>query len=410
MKTMPATLSEAPGQTGPRLTRDLTQPEPVPPEGIARAIELMQSGRMHRYGETGGRGSETSLLEEEFAASVGARYCIAMSSCGATLFAALKALGVKSGDAVLTSAFTLAPVPGAIAHANAHAVLVEMTDDCTLDLADLDRKATSSGAKVLMISHMRGHISDLAAVSAACTRLGIALIEDCAHTMGASWAGQPTGTWGAIGCFSAQTYKHINSGEGGLLITSDDDIAAQVILMSGSYMLFGQHLLRPGDEVFEQWRYSTPNFSLRMSTLAAALLRPQIALLPERARQWNALYAALERALTGVPRLRVPARQPEEQFVASSIQFHVDLAPPALQVFLAACDERGLHIKWFGVVQPQGFTSHFGHWHYLEPGALPRTAALLRGLCDMRIPLSLTLDECTLIGEIMRIAMTEAST
>ena len=98
----------------PRLTRDLTQPEPVPPDGIARALELMQSGRLHRYGETGGRGSETALLEEEFAASVGARYCVAMSSCGATLFAAIKALGVKPGDAVLTNAFTLAPVPSRI--------------------------------------------------------------------------------------------------------------------------------------------------------------------------------------------------------------------------------------------------------------------------------------------------------
>lgn len=412
MSAVPITAPKAPGEAlaeaGLRLTCDLTQPEPVPPEGIARALELMQSGRLHRYGETGGRGSESALLEEEFAASVGARYCVAMSSCGATLFAALKALGVKPGDAVLTSAFTLAPVPGAIAHANARAVLVEMTDDCTLDLADLERKAAASGARVLMMSHMRGHISDLAAATAACQRLGIVFIEDCAHTMGAHWAGRPTGTWGTIGCFSAQTYKHINSGEGGLLITNDDDIAAQVILMSGSYMLYGQHLLRPADAVFERWRYTIPNFSLRMSTLAAALLRPQIALLPARVLQWNALYAALEQALTGVPRLRVPARPSDEQFVASSIQFHIDLPSPVLQKFLSACDARGLHIKWFGVDQPQGFTSHFGHWHYLTPGALPRTAELLRGLCDMRIPLSLTRDECALIGKIVRVAMAES--
>ena len=407
MSALPSSTATA--TDGLSLKRDLTQPEPVPSEGIARALELMQSGRLHRYGETGGRGSETALLEEEFAASVGAKYCMAMNSCGATLFAALKALDVKPGDAVLTSAFTLAPVPGAIAHANARAVLVEMTDDCTLDLADLERKAVESGAKVLMLSHMRGHISDLAATTATCKRLGIAFVEDCAHTMGASWAGRPTGTWGAIGCFSAQTYKHINSGEGGLLVTNDDDIAAQVILMSGSYMLYGQHLLRPGDDVFERWRYTTPNFSMRMSTLAAAMLRPQIALLPQRAQTWNSLYAALEQALTGVPHLRVPARQPGEQFVASSIQFHLDLPAAALQTFLSACDARGLHIKWFGVDKPQGFTSHFGHWHYLTPGALPRTATLLRGLCDVRIPLSLTLEECALIGKIVRVAMTEAT-
>ena len=394
---------------GLTLTRDLTQPEPVPAAGIARAVELMQSGRLHRYGETGGRGSEAALLEEEFAASVGTKYCVAMSSCGATLFAALKAQGVQAGDPVLTSAFTLAPVPGAIAHANARAVLIEMADDYTIDLDDLERKAADSAAKVLLLSHMRGHVSDLPAVSALCRRLGIALIEDCAHTMGAHWDGRPTGTFGAIGCFSAQTYKHINSGEGGLLVTDDDDIAAQVILMSGSYMLYGQHLLRPPDAVFERWRYTTPNFSLRMSTLAAALLRPQIALLPQRARQWNALYATLALALAGIPHLRVPARLPQEQYVASSIQFQVDLDAPALQVFLAACGARGLHIKWFGVEKPEGFTSHFEHWRYLEPALLPRTRALLRGLCDMRIPLSLTQDECAVIGRIVRFAMAHAT-
>jgi len=402
-------LDRAQAADDPRLTRDLTQPEPVPAAGIARALELMQNGRLHRYGETGGRGSESALLEEEFALSVGAKYCVAMSSCGATLFAALKALGVKPGDPVLSSAFTLAPVPGAIAHANARGILVEMTDDYTLDLADLERKATASGARVLLLSHMRGHISDLTAVVALCQRLGVALIEDCAHTMGAHWDGRPTGTFGAIGCFSAQTYKHINSGEGGLLVTNDDDIAAQVILMSGSYMLYGQHLLRPSDAVFERWRYTTPNFSLRMSTLAAALLRPQLALLPQRAEQWNALYAALEQALSGIAHLRLPVRPPKEQFVASSIQFQLDLDGEALQVFLAACGARGLHIKWFGVEAPQGFTSNFEHWRYLEPAVLPHSRALMRGLCDVRIPLSLTIEECAVIGRIVRLAMAAAT-
>ena len=369
----------------------------------------MQSGRLHRYGETGGRGSETALLEEEFGASVGAKYCVAMSSCGATLFAALKALGVKPGDPVLSSAFTLAPVPGAIAHANARAVLVEMTDDYTIDLADLERKACASGARVLLLSHMRGHVSDLPAVAALCKRLDVALIEDCAHSMGAHWDGRPTGTFGAIGCFSAQTYKHINSGEGGLLVTDDDDIAAQVILMSGSYMLFGQHLLRPSDAVFERWRYTTPNFSLRMPTLAAALLRPQLALLPQRARQWNALYAALAEELAGIACLRLPLRPPQEQFVASSIQFQLELEAKSLQAFLAACGARGLHIKWFGGAAPQGFTSHFEHWRYLEPSVLPHTRTLLRGSCDVRIPLSLTRDECVVIGRIVRLAMAAAT-
>ena len=128
----------------------------------------MRSGRLHRYGETGGSAPEPSLLEQEYAAYVGAKYCVAMNSCGATLFVALKTLGVVPGDKVLTSTFTLAPVPGAIAHAGADPVLVETTASYTTDLADLERKAASSGANVFLISHMRGHITDMQTVRAIC--------------------------------------------------------------------------------------------------------------------------------------------------------------------------------------------------------------------------------------------------
>ena len=96
-------------------------------------------------------------------------------------------------------------------------------------------------------------------------RYGIAVIEDCAHTMGASWAGRPTGAFGAVGCFSLQAYKHVNAGEGGILVTDDEDIAARAILYSGSYMLYGQHRSKPSEEAFARWKEVTPNFSLRMS-------------------------------------------------------------------------------------------------------------------------------------------------
>ena len=385
--------------------KDLSTPEPIPDDAIDRAVALMRTGRLHRYGEQGSDSPEPSLLERDYAAYVGSRYCVALSSCGAAMFVALKALGVQAGDKVLTSTFTLAPVPGAIAHAGASAVLVETTDDYLTDLADLARKAASSGARVFLLSHMRGHITDLRAVRDICDRHGIALVEDCAHTMGATWDGRHTGTWGKIGCYSAQTYKHINAGEGGLLVTDDDDVAARAILMSGSYMMYDQHLLRPSAEVFERWKYLTPNFSLRMSNLAAALLRPQIALLPDRARRWNHIHEQLAQALSESPLIRLPQRPAQEGFVASSIQFTLQLAPQQIQRFLHECGLRGLYIKWFGAAAPLAFTSHYGHWHYLgQPPEMPQSRAVLGRLLDLRTPLSLTDEDCALIGRIVRLA------
>lgn len=385
--------------------KDLSTPEPISEAAIERAVALMRTGRLHRYGEQGTGYPEPSLLEQDYAAYVGSKYCVAVSSCGAAMFIALKALGIKPGDKVLTSTFTLSPVPGAIAHAGADVVLVETTADYMTDMADLERKAASSGAKVFLLSHMRGHIVDLQAVRAICDKHDIAIIEDCAHTMGAKWGGQHTGTWGRVGCYSTQTYKHINSGEGGLLVTDDDDVAAQAILMSGCYMMYEQHILKPAAEVFERWKYVTPNFSMRMSNLAAALLRPQIGELAERGKRWNHIYATLECELTKTAQVSVPARKPKEEFIASSIQFTLDLKPPQIERFLKECGARGLYIKWFGTPEPVAFTSNYEHWHYLSDKLdIPNSKAVLNQLMDLRTPLSLTDEDCVLIGRIVAAA------
>ena len=392
------------------LSLDLTKQEPIPEAGVEAALAIMASGKLHRYGELGAKPSEVSSLEAEFAAEVGARFCVAMNSCGSTLFIALKSAGVEAGDAVMTNCFTLAPVPGAIAHAGARPVLVDVTDDFVIDLADLERKAIASGAKTLLLSHMRGHICDMHALMSICQRHGVQVIEDCAHTMGAAWDGKATGTWGRVGCFSLQSYKHANSGEGGLLVTDDEDIAAQAILFSGSYMLYRSHVARPDDAVFERWKYVTPNFSMRMSNLAAAVARPQFgAVLKDRCARWNQRYAWLAGALEGVPHLRLPHRPPQENFVASSLQFSlIGLTKPQIAQVLAACAERGLHIKWFGADEPVGFTSVWAHWRYFgEAQSLPQAERVLGGLCDLRLPLTLSQADCTAIGAVVRDALTD---
>jgi dTDP-4-amino-4,6-dideoxygalactose transaminase len=395
-----------------KLDIDLTQQEPIAQPGVEAALALMASGKLHRYGEVGGKPSEASALELEFAAEVGTRYCVALNSCGSTMFVALKAAGVQPGDAVLSNCFTLAPVPGAIAHAGARPVLVDVCDDYTIDIQDLDRKAAESGAKTLLLSHMRGHIADMDAVSEVCRRRGVQLIEDCAHTMGAAWNGRPTGTWGRAGCFSLQSYKHANAGEGGLLVTDDEDIAAQAVLFSGSYMLYRSHLARPDDAVFERWKYITPNFSMRMGNLPAALVRPQLgAVLKSRCERWNERYRWLEAGLQSVPHIHVPARVAAEQFVASSFQFSlVGIDRASMQRFIEACAAQGLHIKWFGAVEPLGFTSVWTHWRYFGAAQhLPNAEKVLAGLCDLRLPLMLSQSDCDAIAGAIRTAIATAT-
>ncbi|MBN8532500.1 MAG: DegT/DnrJ/EryC1/StrS aminotransferase family protein [Rhizobiales bacterium] len=389
---------------GARLQRDLTEPEPIPEAGIARATELMRSGRLFRYGEMGADQLDVSLLEQEFAAFVGRRFCIAVNSGGGALFLALKVLGVRPGDPVLVNGFTLAPVPGAILHASARPVIVEIGRDYVIDPDDLRRKARASGAKVLLLSHMRGHIADMDAVMAVVAECGLKLVEDCAHSLCASWKGRTIGTFGAAAGFSAQTYKHLNAGEGGFLVLDDETMAARAILHSGSYMLHGQHVSAPGAGVFERLGEEVPNFSMRMTALAAALLRPQLAELPRRAKRWNDIHDRIAAGLRRSQHIRVPERGGGQVFSATSVQFSASgLSPDEMKTFLELAKARGVPIKWFGAAKQAGFTSAPRHWHYAgDQGPLAQSHAILADLCDIRTPVTLTDAECDLIAEIVR--------
>ena len=171
------------------------------------AVEVMRSGRIHRYNLLPGEDSQTALLEREFAAYHGSKYCLACASGGTAMQIALRAVGVRPGDAVLTNSFTLAPVPGAIHAVSARPVLVEITEDLLLDIDDLSAKAAGSGARVLLLSLMRGHLPDMERLMQVADAAGLTVIEDCAHTMAATWNGRKSGTFGRVGCFSTQTYS-----------------------------------------------------------------------------------------------------------------------------------------------------------------------------------------------------------
>ncbi|KIN76633.1 Aminotransferase, DegT/DnrJ/EryC1/StrS family protein [Sulfitobacter mediterraneus KCTC 32188] len=378
-----------------------TQQEPIPEAGIEAAVAVMRHGRLHRYNTVAGEIAETALLEQEFAAQVGAKYCLAVASGGYAMATAMRAVGVKPGDKVLTNTFTLAPVPGAIAALGAVPVFVGVTDQLVIDLDDLAAKADQ--ADVLLLSHMRGHLADMTALMAICDAAGITVIEDCAHTMGAAWDGVASGTQGKVGCYSCQTYKHVNSGEGGLLVTDDAEVAARAIMLSGSYMLYERHAAGPPKEAFETIRYETPNISGRMDNLRAAILRPQLRDLDRQVARWNERYFVIEAGLRNTPGLTVIDRPEKESTVGSSIQFLLkEWSEAAVHEVQSSCAARGVELKWFGGAEPVGFTSRYDSWRYVDAPRMPKSDAVLAGIVDMRVPLTFSLEDCALIARIIR--------
>jgi len=387
-----------------------TQQEAIPENAIAAAVEVLRSGRLHRYNTVGDELGATSELERAFADYQGAEYCLACASGGYAMSTALRAAGVAPGDPVLTNSFTLAPVPGAIAGVGARPVYVEVTEDLVLDLNDLEAKIPTTGAKMLLLSSMRGHLCDMDALQALLEAKGVRLIEDCAHTMGAQWNGRPSGGFGLAGCFSTQTYKHLNSGEGGLLTSDDPEFMARAIILSGSYMLYERHGAAPPRSTFETIRLETPNMSGRMDNLRAAILLPQLSVLEDSVRRWNERYDLIARSLSEVNAIRLPHRPNAERYVGSSIQFLLPaIKPDDARAFVEANKKLGVELKWFGDSNPVAFTSNHHSWKYVDPQVLPQTDAILAGLFDMRIPLSFTLEDCAQIAGIIKHTVRETT-
>ncbi len=393
-----------------KFTGSFTQQEGLSQEAIAAAVAVLQSGRLHRYNLAPGEAGEVAQLEAEYRDWQGSKFCLAVTSGGQALQIALRACDVAPGDKVLTNAYTLAPVPGAIRAVGADAVLVEIDENLRLDLDDLGAKIASSGARVLLLSHMRGHLCDMERMMSICDAAQVTVVEDCAHTMGARWNGTRSGNFGKVACFSTQTYKHMNSGEGGLLATDDAELAARATILSGSYMLYERHGAGPTPEAFADARYDMPNCSARMDALRAAILRPQLAELDTNIARWNARYALVEERLEaqhGIATIKLPSA---EAHVGSSIQFRLpEFTAEQCRAMLDAAAARGVELKWFGAKEPAGFTSAHHSWRYVPAQSLPTTDRIMATLFDMRLPLSFSRGDCALIAELICDAVSEVA-
>ena len=335
-----------------------TEVPPLPKESISNALKVLNSGKLFRYGENNADGMYASQLETMFAEMIGSKFAIALNSGGSAIYIALKSAGILENETVALNAFTLAPVPGALENAGAQVLLLDVNANLTLGVEDLEEKLRIGNTKALVLSHMRGHIGRIDEIERICKHLGIILIEDCAHAMGAMYGDRMIGTFGDIGCFSFQTYKQVNAGEGGKI----------------------------------------PNYSLRMNELCASVLPPQLLQLEERNTRWREIYTLIDSGLRHIEGITAIEVLPGVSMAPTSIQFHINDTKKIEHIITRAFD-LGLKIKWFGSPHADGFTSNSTHWEYLSD--FSTISPNLAGLCDIRLPVTLSDDQCRHIVQII---------
>jgi len=368
--------------------------EPIPDAARAEIDRLLSSGDLFRY--TAPEGAPVALLEQEFADLMGSKYALAVASCSAALFLSLKALDLPRGAKVLIPAFTFAAVPSAVVHADCVPVLVEVGENYRVDMADFAAKLDD--AQAVLISHMRGHTSDMDAIMALCDARGIPVVEDAAHSLGTEWHGRKIGTIGKIGCFSFQSYKLVNAGEGGILITDDPELAARCVIMSGAYE--SNWKKHPGmQNSYMLWQNKLPLYNMRMQNLSAAVIRPQLPLVADRVAKGRAGHDRVADVLNACAHLTVPAALAPEDRAPDSIQFNLtgDWSDAQALAFQAEAKKRGVSVQVFGL--SEGNARAFWNWEFLGPATdLPRTRAMLMRACDVRLPTRLTEAELDFIA------------
>ena len=174
-------------------------------------------------------GSEVEKFEEEFAKYIGTSHCIGLNSGTDALILSLRALGIASGDEVITPSHTAVATISAIVSCGATPVFVDIDPVSFTINPDLVNEAVTSRTKAIVAVHLYGHPCDMDALQQIVTKCGIYLIEDCAQAHGAEWRGRKVGTFGSVGCFSFYPTKNLGAiGDGGAVVTKDPTIADRI--------------------------------------------------------------------------------------------------------------------------------------------------------------------------------------
>jgi dTDP-4-amino-4,6-dideoxygalactose transaminase len=188
-------------------------------------LEVIDSGHLFRYGSDDNPKflQKTRRFEEEFAKYSGAKHALLLNSGTSALWVALMAMGLEPGDEVIVPAYTFVASYAAIIFAGGVPVLAEIDDSLTIDPQDIERRITPR-TRAIMPVHMLGNPCQMDAIMAIAQKHGLQVLEDVCQAGGGSYHGRKLGNIGKAGAFSLNVFKTITTGDGGILITDDDQI------------------------------------------------------------------------------------------------------------------------------------------------------------------------------------------
>lgn len=308
-------------------------------------------------------GPECRAFEAEFAQYVGTKHAVLTSSGTAALWMTLRAFGVKAGDEVLVPAHTAFPTVEAICFAEATPVFVDVDDSYTLDPKDAAAKITSRTVGIVPV-HIYGHPVNLTAIAELAARFGLWLLEDCCQSHGARWQGQQVGSFGRAAAFSFYPSKNLTvMGDGGILVTNDDEVAARC------------RRLRDHGRLNKDV-HAEVGFNLRFNDLQAAVGRVLLRRLDRMNGRRREIASRYAERLAGLP-VTLPSEQPGARHVYHLYVIRTDRRDALAEFLKARGIQTGIHYPVPCHRQPAV--------EHLNPPALPRTERIVREILTLPI-------------------------
>lgn len=365
---------------------------------IDEVVRCLRSGWL----TTGGICRE---FEAEFAAYVGAKHAVALSSCTAALHLALESVGVQRGDLVLVPTMTFAATAEVVRYFDATPVFVDCDPrTACIDVArareTLERIRAGAPAaglhgpygtvRAIIPMHYGGQMADVDAIHELASEYGLAVVEDAAHTLPAYYRKDASAPWRSVGttaeitCFSFYANKCITTGEGGMAVTDNEDHAKRIRLMSLHGM---SHDAWKRYTDAGSWYYEVvaPGFKYNLTDIAAAIGRVQLRRADELWKARAAIAARYREALADIPGLELPEEIENRRHSWHLFSIKLDLTewPRGRDAFIAGLKERGIgaSVHW----QPLHMQPYYRQTYGLAPEVCPVAAGLWPRLVSLPI-------------------------
>ena len=383
-------------------------------------LEVLERKYLFRYYGPEKYPSKVKEFEELFAEKMGAKHCLATTSCTGALISSLVAVGVGPGDEVIVTGYTFFASCAAIVAAKAIPIICEVDETLTMDPDDIEKKITPS-TKALLVVHMRGVPCDMDRIMAIAKKHNLKVVEDVAQAVGGSYKGKMLGTFGDCGCFSFQYHKIITAGEGGAVITNDDRIYDRCMSYHDTAACW-----RP--DRFAEQRYEGELFcgsNFRMSELTGAVMKAQLGKLDCLVEKMRKAQKHIINGIIDIEKIKVRPVNDREGDVGICLIFYLDnkekVTPfvEALQaegvnaagVFNKGIPDWHIYSHWKHVIEQKTPTPincpwecpyHKGEKIKYTTDMNPNTLEYLSRAVHMDIPAQLTQEDCSMIVEAIK--------